>query len=49
MKVGKIAKNVQERSLKWYGHVMSRADYYVGRRVTEMKVQTWEKEEKMAG
>ena len=38
-KVGEIAKNVQERRLKWYGHVMRRKEHYVGRRAMEMKVQ----------
>ena len=30
---------VQERRLKWYGHVMRIAEHYVGRRAMEMKVQ----------
>ena len=34
-----IAKKVQERRLKWYGHVMRREEHYVGRRAMEMKVQ----------
>ena len=38
-KVGEIAKKVQERRLKWYGHVMRRNEHYVGRRAVEMKVQ----------
>ena len=38
-KVGEITKKVQERRLKWYGHVMRREEYYVGRRAMEMKVQ----------
>ena len=33
-----ITKKVQERRLKWYGHVMRREAHYVGRGV-EMKVQ----------
>ena len=37
--MGEIAKKVQERRLKWYGHVMRREEYYVGRRAMEMKVQ----------
>ena len=32
-KVGEITKKVQERRLKWYGHVMRREEHYVGRRV----------------
>ena len=38
-KVGEITKKVQERRLKWYGHVMRREEHYVGRRAMEMKVQ----------
>ena len=34
-----IAKKVQERRLKWYGHVMRREENYVGRRAMEMEVQ----------
>ncbi len=34
-----IAKTVQERRLKWYGHVMRREEHHVGRRAVEMKVQ----------
>ena len=37
--VGEITKKVQERRLKWYGHVMRREGHYVGRRVMVMKVQ----------
>ena len=29
-KVGEIAKKVQERRLKWYGHVMRREEHCVG-------------------
>ena len=38
-KVGKITKKVQERRLKWYGHVMRRVEHYVGGRAMVMKVQ----------
>ena len=38
-KVGEITKKVQERMLKWYGHVMRREEHYVGRRAMVMKVQ----------
>ena len=38
-KVGEITKNVQERRLKWYGHVMRREEHYVGRRAMTMNVQ----------
>ena len=37
--MGEIAKKVQERRLKWYGHVVRREEHYVGRRAMEMKVQ----------
>ena len=35
-KVGEISKKVQERRLKWYGHVLRRQDH-VGERVVVMK------------
>ena len=38
-KVGGITKKVQERRLKWYGHVMRKEEHYVGRRAMVMKVQ----------
>ena len=38
-KVGELTKKVQERRLKWYGHVMRREEHYVGRRAMVMKVQ----------
>ena len=38
-KVWELAKKVQERRLKWFGHVMRREEHYVGRRAMEMKVQ----------
>ena len=31
MKVGEIAKKVQETRLKWYRHVMRRGEEYVGK------------------
>ena len=37
--MGEITKEVQERRLKWYGHVMRRQEHCVGRRAMEMKVQ----------
>ena len=37
--MGEIPKKVQERRLKWYGHVMRREEHYIGRRAMEMKVQ----------
>ena len=39
MGVGEITKKVQERRLKWYGHVMRREEHCVGRRAMVMKVQ----------
>ena len=38
-KVGGITKKVQERRLKWYGHVTRREEHYVGRSAMVMKVQ----------
>ena len=38
-KVGEITKKVQERRLNWYGHIMRRAEHYVGRRAMVIKVQ----------
>ena len=38
-KIGEISKNVQERKLKWYGHVMRREELRIGRRALEIKVQ----------
>ncbi len=37
-KVGEISKKVQERRLKWQGHVFRREDEYVGKRVMGMEV-----------
>ena len=37
--MGEISKKVQERRLRWYGHVMRREEHYVGRRAMVMKVQ----------
>ena len=37
--MGEITNKVQERRLKWYGHVMRREEHYVGRRAMVMKVQ----------
>ena len=36
--MGEIAKQVKEKRLKWYGHLMTRDVHYVGRRVMGMKV-----------
>ena len=37
--MGEITKKVQERRLKWYGHVMRREEHCVGRRAMVMEVQ----------
>ena len=34
-----ISKKVQERRLKWYGHVMRREEHYVGRRAMGIEIQ----------
>ena len=34
-----LTKKVQERRLRWYGHVMRSEEHYVGRRAMVMKVQ----------
>ena len=34
--MGEITKKVQERRLKWYGHVIRREEHYVGSRAMEM-------------
>ena len=36
--MGEITNKVQERRLKWYGHVMRREEHYVGRIAMVMKV-----------
>ena len=36
---GEIAKKVQQRRLRWYGHVMRREQDYLGRSAMEMKGQ----------
>ena len=36
-KRGEITKKVQERRLKWYGHVMRREEHYIGRRAMGME------------
>ena len=38
-KVGEISKKVQERRLRWYGHVMRRDVEYVGKRAMGIEVQ----------
>ena len=44
-KVGEITKKVQERGLKWYGHVMRREEHYVGRRACDAKRGTLRRKE----
>ena len=44
-KVGEITKKVQERGLKWYGHVMRREEHYVGKE-GDGNESTGEKEER---
>ena len=38
-KVGEISKKVQERRMRWYGHVLRRDEEYVGKRATGIEVQ----------
>ena len=38
-KVGELSKKVQERRLKWFGHVTRREENYIGKRVMRMEVQ----------
>ena len=38
-KVKEIAKKVQESRFMWYGHVMRREEYNIGRSAMAMKVQ----------
>ena len=45
-KVGEITNKIQERRLKWYGHVMRREEHYVERKGMEMKVQGENEERK---
>ena len=44
--MGEISNKMQERSLKWYGHVLRREEEYVGNRVMVMKVPVENKEGK---
>ena len=38
-KVVEITKKLQERRMKWYGHVIRREEHYVGRMAMVMQVQ----------
>ena len=38
VRIPMMKHTVQERRLKWYGHVMRREEHYVGRRALVMKV-----------
>ena len=40
--MGEIPKEVQESSLKLYGHVLRREEYYLGKRVMVMEV-SWKR------
>ena len=37
--MGAISKKVQERRMRWYGHVMRRDEEYVGKRAMGIEVQ----------
>ena len=37
--MGEIPKKVQERRMRWYGHVMRRDEECVGKRVMDIEVQ----------
>ena len=37
--MGEISKKVQERRMRWYGHVMRRDDEYVGKGVMGVEVK----------
>ena len=37
--MGEISKKIQERRMRWYGHVMRRDEEYVGKRVMGIEVQ----------
>ena len=37
--MGEISKKVQERRMRWYGHVMRRDEEYVGKRMMGTEVQ----------
>ena len=45
-KVGEIIKKVQERRLKWYGHVMRREEHYIYRKEGDGNEGTGEKEDR---
>ena len=36
--MGEISKTVQERRMRWYGHVMRRDEEYVGKRAMAIEV-----------
>ena len=44
--MGEITKKVQERRLKWYGHVIRREEHYVYRKEGDGNESTGEKEER---
>jgi len=39
MEVTEISKNVQEKRLKWYGHVVRKEDKHIIHRALDMKVE----------
>ena len=39
VKVTEISKKIQEKRLKWYGHVMRKGEDYVGKNVMNMEIQ----------
>ena len=45
-KVGKITNKVQERRLKWYGHVLRREEHYLRRKAGDGNESTGEKGER---
>ena len=46
MQVGNITKKVQERRLRWYGHVMRREENYVRRMADGIEVSAIEEKER---
>jgi len=39
VKVTEMSKNIHDRRLQWYGHVMRRSENYVGKRVMTLQVE----------
>lgn len=38
-KVTEVTKKVQERRMRWFGHIKTREEGYVGRRILDMEVE----------